>query len=617
MSRLQRGESWSGEFDVRHRSGRIMPIHVTNSPMRDERNQLIGIIGISTDITEQKKATKALGLSDMVYQAIGEAIIVVRVDGRIVAVNPAFTRLTGYAEAEVVGQPVDVLKPEGAAHFFPDESQPLLVKTGHWAGSIRCRQKCGELVLDWLRIDTIYDELGCDKLRVCMRSPITDQKRAKETIWQQANFDTLTGLPNRSMFRDRLEHEIEKAGRNARHLALMFIDLDQFKEVNDTLGHDIGDCLLKQAAQRLVLCVRGVDTVARIGGDEFTVTLGQLEDIGIVERVAHNIVQTLAQPFHVAGSTVYVSGSVGITLYPEDARYADVLIKNADQAMYAAKNNGRNQSQYFTHRMQHEAQVRMRIANDLRDALANHQFEVLYQPIVELASGDIHKAEALLRWRHPVRGMVYPAEFIPIAEQTGMITAIGEWVYCQATHQAEIWRKTIDPQFQISINMSPIQLRNRGSGSAPLSEHHPTSSVGQGCGNTPVIVEITEGLLLEPCDAVVNQLQLLRDAGIQLAIDDFGTGYSALSYLRKFRVDYLKIDKTFVTKLVENSDDLAMCEAIIVMAHKLGIKVIAEGIESQVERDLLARAGCDFGQGYLFARPISADLMGRLLADVQ
>jgi diguanylate cyclase (GGDEF)-like protein/PAS domain S-box-containing protein len=617
MARLRQGESWSGEFEVRHRDGRTMPIHVTNSPLRDERNELIGIIGISTDITEQKKIEKALRLSDMVYQAIGEAIMVVATDGRIVAINPAFARLTGYAEGEVVGCSADMLKPDHASHLFADQAQPLLSKTGHWAGAVWYRRKAGTLRQDWLRIDTIYDEQGRDKLRICMFSHMTDQKRAKETIWQQANFDSLTGLPNRSMFRDRLEHEIQKAGRAGLRLALMFIDLDQFKEVNDTLGHDIGDSLLKQAAQRLAVCVRGVDTVARLGGDEFTVILGELHaaDTGTVERVARAIVRALAQPFQVAHDTIHVSASIGITLYPEDGPDADILIKNADQAMYAAKDEGRNQFHYFTPRMQHRAQVRMRMVNDLRDALANHQFELAYQPIVALASVAIHKAEALLRWRHPLRGMVEPAEFIPIAEQTGMIAAIGDWVYAQVAHQAGMWRATVDPLFQVSVNMSPVQLRNRSAGSAALLAHCASEGMAWSGVNAPVIVEITEGLLLDSSDAVAEQLQLLRDAGVQLAIDDFGTGYSALSYLRRFHVDYLKIDQSFVARLDENRDDLSMCEAIIAMAHKLGIKVIAEGIERPEQRDLLARAGCDYGQGFLFSHPMSAALMGEMLAD--
>ncbi|SHG72403.1 EAL domain-containing protein [Massilia sp. CF038] len=610
MARLNRGESWIGEYEVRHRNGRTMQVHVTDSPLRNERNQMIGVIGVSTDITEKKRIEKALRLSGMVYKAIGEAIMVFDMQGRVEAINPAFTALTGYAEADIVGRNVDLLKCDAAAGLVPFEGQPVLSKTGHWAGSVRARRKSGEQVLEWLRIDTIYDESGCEKLRIGMFSPVTDQKRAKETIWRQANFDTLTGLPNRSMFRDRLEHESHKAARSGARLALMFIDLDQFKEVNDTLGHDTGDILLQQAAERLSACVRAVDTVARIGGDEFTVILGELDGATIVERVASQIVRAMAQPFYLGENSVYVSASIGITVFPDDARDVDSLIRNADQAMYAAKNQGRDQFRYFTQRMQHEALMRMRLSNDLRHALSNQEFELLYQPIVGLATGAIHKAEALLRWRHPVRGNVSPVEFIPVAEQTGMIVPIGDWVFQRATEQAAVWRERIDPQFQISVNLSPAQLRHVGNGGHRLPAWQPPVSAGA---SACAILEITENILLESNKAIMAQLQSMREAGVQLAIDDFGTGYSALSYLRKFHIDYLKIDRSFVTRLAANSDDLSMCEAIIAMAHKLDIKVIAEGIERAEQRDLLTQAGCDYGQGFLFAGPLpAASLCGML-----
>lgn len=613
MERLRQGESWSGEFQVRHRSGRIMPIHVTDSPLRNERNELTGIIGISTDMTEQRKVEQALRLSDMVYQALGEAILVLDMDGRIVAINPAFTRLTGYCESDLVGQDVAQIK-GGDTTAWPNDELKLVGRTRHWAGTVGTRCKTGTRRQEWLRIDTIFDQDGRAKMRLCMFSPVTDQKLADEMIWRQANFDTLTGLPNRSMFRDRLEHELLKCERAGQRLALMFIDLDQFKEVNDSLGHGIGDVLLKQVAERLATCVRGVDTVARIGGDEFTIIVGELDEPTIVERVARAVVQTLAQPFHIAHDKIYVSASVGITLYPEDAHGAADLIKNADQVMYAAKNHGRNRFHYFTQQMQEVAQERMLMINDLRGALASEQFELLYQPIISLTTGVVHKAEALLRWRHPVRGLVSPADFIPLAEQTGMIGDIGEWVYRHATDQAKIWRETIDPQFRVSVNLSPMQLKERAAGGAEQFTRRLAGKLSSDSTGAPATIEITEGVLLESSQAVLEQLQLLRDAGIELAIDDFGTGYSALSYLSNFHVDYLKIDESFVMKLREDSNDLAMCEAIIAMAHKLGIRVIAEGIENDQQRELLAQAGCDFGQGYLFARPLSADLMGAMLA---
>jgi diguanylate cyclase (GGDEF)-like protein/PAS domain S-box-containing protein len=555
------------------------------------------------NITERKMAETELRLSATVYKAIGEAIIVTDASNHILAINPAFTELTGYTEAEVVGQSTKMLTCGRNGKNFYRNMWHALEKTGHWQGKIWSRRKGGLESLDWLRINTIYDEHGAVQQLIGMYSRITDQKLAEQALWEQANFDTLTGLPNRSMFHDRLEQEIKKAHRANLPLALMFLDLDHFKDVNDTLGHDMGDLLLKEAARHLLHCVRETDTVARLGGDEFTVILGALDDTGKVERVAHSILHNLAQPFQLGLETVYISASIGITLYPNDATEISALLKNADQAMYAAKSQGRNQFHYFTPSMQDSAHRRMRLAGDLRGALAGNQFQVLYQPVVDLATGFIRKAEALLRWQHPVRGLVSPAEFIPIAEETGLINDIGEWVFQEATRQALRWRRLYHGQFQISVNMSPVQFRK-----ASVSHDTCVDSLQKQCrhshGNGEIVVEITEGVLLDASVAVTDQLLLFRDAGIQVSLDDFGTGYSSLSYLKKFHIDYLKIDQSFMLKLEADSDDMALCEAIVVMAHKLGLKVIAEGIETPRQRDLLAAAGCDFGQGYLFSKAV-------------
>jgi diguanylate cyclase (GGDEF)-like protein/PAS domain S-box-containing protein len=615
MARLQAGCSWSGEFLVRHRDGSTFPMHVTDSPIRDDQGRLIGVIGISTDISEWKKAERALNLSAMVYEAIGEAIMITAPDERIVAVNPAFTRLSGYSEQELIGQPARMLLAGMLGRQHNGEVLERLEKSGHAQGKVWTRHKDGAECAEWLRVDSIFDDRGQVKFRVNMFSGITDQKLAEDTIWRQANFDFLTGLPNRSMFHDRLEHELRKSHRSDLPLALMFIDVDHFKEVNDTLGHDTGDKLLREVASRLSSCVRQADTVARLGGDEFTVILGELDDLDSVERVAHAMLAALAKPFVIGPETLYLSGSIGITLFPHDATDVDTLLQNADQAMYAAKSRGRNQFGYFMPSMQRAAQNKMRTLNDLRAALAQGQLRVLYQPIVELSSGRIRKAEALLRWEHPQRGAVSPAEFIPLAEESGLIVAIGDWVFQQAFHQAMRWRGSIDPEFQISVNMSPAQFRRQSPGAgqplhAPHIRNHPV--LGRYAG-TEIVVEITEGMLMESTHSIHEQLLSFRESGIQMSLDDFGTGYSSLSYLKKFHIDYLKIDQSFVLKMVAGSDDLALCEAIVVMGHKLGIKVIAEGVETQEQRDLLAGAGCDFGQGYLFSRPLTAAQFDRLL----
>ena len=449
---------------------------------------------------------------------------------------------------------------------------------------------------------------------------ITHEKESDDLIWKQANFDALTGLPNRQMFHDRLAQEIKKADRDELKIALLFIDLDKFKEVNDTLGHSLGDIMLVETAHRIGECVRETDTVARLGGDEFTIILPELDDSSYVGRVAENILQKLVEPFDLANETAYISASIGITLYPDDATGIEHLLKNADQAMYAAKDKGRNRFDYFTPSMQQAAQTRLKLINELRSALAAGQFMVYYQPIVELATGRIHKAEALIRWQHPKLGLVSPAQFIPLAEETGLIIGIGDWVFRQSARQVKRWRALQNPEFQISVNMSAFQISVNMSPTQFRSADSPYKTwfiylreldlPGQS-----INIEITEGLLLDAGPEVTGKLLEFRDAGIQVAIDDFGTGYSSLAYLKKFSIDYLKIDQSFVQNLASDPDDMALSEAIIVMAHKLGLKVIAEGVETEEQRKLLADAGCDYAQGYLFSRPVPAEEFEKFLKD--
>nr|MDP2192508.1 EAL domain-containing protein [Rhodoferax sp.] len=431
---------------------------------------------------------------------------------------------------------------------------------------------------------------------------ISERKKSAALIWQQAHFDALTGLPNRNMLRDRLEHEIKKRRRDGLQLACLFIDLDHFKEVNDTLGHDSGDLLLVEAARRIRDCVRESDTVARMGGDEFTVVLTELPDASHLEGILEKLLHALASVFQLGNEQVFVSASIGVTMYPLDGTEIEDLFKNADQALYVAKGAGRNRFSFFTPALQETAQTRVRLANDLRVGLIDQQFRVLYQPIIELATGAIHKAEALIRWQHPTHGLISPAAFIPIAEACGLIVDIGEWVFQQAAHQVQQWRTALDPHFQISINKSRVQFHHDGSASkAWIKQLQALGLPGES-----VMLEITEGLLLGSSTSVAEQLLELREVGIQVSLDDFGTGYSSLSCLQKYDIDFIKIDQSFVRLLIADSADLALCKAIIVMAHELGIKVIAEGVETLLQRDLLAAAGCDYAQGHLFARPMSA-----------
>ena len=554
-------------------------------------------------------AEESLRLAASVYESSSEGIIITNADNQIIGVNPAFTKITGYALQEVVGKDPKVLSSRRHDAAFYQAMWHDINTTGHWQGEVWDQRKDGEVYPKWLTINSVFNEDGTVQQRVAMFTDITQKREAENKIWRQANFDFLTALPNRQMFYDRLDQDIKKSHRASQPLALMFLDLDRFKEVNDTLGHDRGDVLLKEAANRLSSCVRETDTVARLGGDEFTIILGELDDLASVDRVAQDILRKLAEPFQLGEEVVYVSASIGVTLYPEDATDIETLLKNADQAMYAAKDQGRNRYSYFTPSMQQAVQTRMQIANDLRVALAGNQFWIAYQPIVELATGSIHKAEALLRWQHPTQGLISPAAFIPVAEDTGLIVGIGDWVFHEAAQQAKRWCESLHPAFQISVNKSPVQFHNEGQTHLAWYEHlRQLGLPGQS-----ITVEITEGLLLDASPVVADRLLEFRDAGIQIAIDDFGTGYSALSYLKKFDIDYLKIDQSFTRNLASGSDDLALCEAIIVMAHKLDMKVIAEGVETEEQKTLLAAAGCDYAQGYLFSRPVRAEEFEKLL----
>ncbi|HYG12866.1 MAG TPA: EAL domain-containing protein, partial [Methylophilaceae bacterium] len=439
-------------------------------------------------------------------------------------------------------------------------------------------------------------------------SDISEKRRMDETIWQHANFDSLTGLPNRRLFRDRLNQEILKSQRTGLPMALFFIDLDQFKEVNDLLGHDVGDMLLGEASKRICACVRQSDTVARLGGDEFTTIVSELEDVANVESVAQKIIAALSEPFHLGDEVIYLSASLGITMYPADADNAERLIRNADQAMYAAKNAGRNQFSYFTRSMQEEALARLRLIGDLRHALEYGQLKAYYQPVVDLSTGNIVKAEALLRWDHPHFGLLQPPAFIPLAEESGLIHEIGNWIFMEAALSSRQWTEQLGELFPISVNKSPVQLvsQNKGINWAQHLE-------ALGMEGSSITIEITESLLLNASTNVHNKLLRYREAGLEIAIDDFGTGYSSMAYLKKFDVDYLKIDRSFIRDMTHDAGNLTIVKSVIVMAHELGLKVIAEGIENEEQRQLLAEAGCDFGQGFLYAEPLPAQQFETLL----
>ena len=542
---------------------------------------------------------------DFLSKYANDIILLMDEAGNIIEVNDRAETAYGYARLDLLGKNIRYLLASSKLADF----------------EIRWNQLKREQSLIFETVNVHHDgsdfpvEISARMIKTedtwfvqCIIRDITEKKRSEELIWQQANFDPITGLANRRMFMETLHHEIRKAARARLPLALMFLDLDKFKDVNDTLGHAIGDLLLQRVAERLKRCVRETDSIARLGGDEFTVILSGLVSFSSVNRVAKNILAEIAEPFILEGNKVHISSSIGITFFPEDAEDVETLLKNADQAMYAAKNEGGDCYHYFTPSMQEAVQTRIHLINDLRDALDKKQFEVVYQPILNLASSTIDHAEALIRWHHPVRGVISPAEFIPLAEETGMIQELSDWVFLEAARQVKKWRALI-PEFKLGINVSPVQFKNGGIDIHAWFDHLNDLKLSPNA----IIIEITEGLLLDVNDSITRQLLEFRDAGIAVALDDFGTGYSSLSYLTRLDIDYIKIAQTFMHNIAHSKDDKTLCEAITVMTHKLGMKVIAEGVEYQDQLDILVSMGCDFAQGFWVSQTLSADDCEKLI----
>jgi diguanylate cyclase (GGDEF)-like protein/PAS domain S-box-containing protein len=571
-----------------------------------------------TDITQQKRTQHELEIANerlnLAIEGVGDGVWEWDIVNNVSRLSRRTKEIAGYGDDELSANRDDWI---GRIH--PDDrpraDTTLQACLKGLTPSYFCeyRLRCKDGSWKWVLSRGIVVTRDADNRPLRMTGMVTDiseRKQADERVWQHANFDALTGLPNRRLFRDRLEQEVRKAQRNGHLIALLFIDLDRFKQVNDLLGHDAGDLLLVQAGQRIRGCVRDTDTVARLGGDEFTVILSELESMDHVECLSQKILETLGKPFCLGKEVAYVSGSVGVTLYPADAATPEELIRKADLAMYTAKNAGRNCFSYFTQSMDEKAHRRLRLSGALRNALQGGEFEVYYQPVIDLNDDRIVKAEALLRWHHPDLGWIEPSSFIPLAEESDMIVEIGNWVFRQAAGCSRRWGNRLGMPFQISVNKSPVQFLSR-----PEKEDWLQHLQHLGLPGKCIVVEITEGLLLHASVTVTDKLLEYRDAGIQVAIDDFGTGYSSMAYLKKFDIDYLKIDRSFVCDIGADADSRTIAESMIVMAHRLGLKVIAEGIETVEQRDLLRAAGCDYGQGFLFSPPLPAAQFERLFVD--
>ena len=442
---------------------------------------------------------------------------------------------------------------------------------------------------------------------------ISARKSAELLIWQQANIDALTQLPNRRLFNNHLHESVQSHLTTSSSFVLMFLDLDNFKTINDTHGHKAGDLLLIEASKRISGCIRKQDIASRLGGDEFTIILNDIETPETTERIADSILKALSSPFHIDLEAFHVSASIGITNYPDDSSSQDVLLMNADQAMYEAKALGRNRYCYFSMEMRTSAQTRMKTINELREAVEKEQFEVYYQPIVCFKTGKITKAECLLRWNHPTQGLLGADSIIRLAEETKMIVEIGNWVFYKAAEELAKWRRDYEPDLCISVNTSPAQYIDDDCVVGDWYDHMDKLGLPYNC----LVVEITEGLLIDLTDSVKTKLDAFRNGGVKIALDDFGTGYSSLSYLQEIESDFLKIDRTFVKNIISDAKTRALCNEIIKIAHIYDTKVIAEGIETIEQSKMLAENGCDFGQGYLYSRAVPAKEFEKLLLQQQ
>jgi diguanylate cyclase (GGDEF)-like protein/PAS domain S-box-containing protein len=561
------------------------------------------LLNIVKDCISLRSRREEWWFKSAVFQKSSLAMTITDANKRIVSVNDAFCNITGYTIEEVINCNPRLLSSGKHDAEFYQQMWHSIYATGHWSGEIWNMRKNGELFLEWITINAIKNE-DDEVVSYCsVFADITERQAVDNAIKRLSYYDDLTELPNRRSFKIKLNQEIERAEKNQLGLAVLFLDLDNFKQINDTLGHEYGDLVLNETAGRLRQCIQDDDLIARLGGDEFTICVTAIEKNDI-DNIAQKILSKIAsKPFQIYDETIHLSVSIGVSIYPDHAQEASFLLKNADQAMFYAKEQGRNCAQFFTPAMQISAIEKKNLIQDIRLAIKNEEFELFYQPIVELQTSSLHKAEALIRWHHPEKGLISPDSFIPIAEETGLIKEIGDWVYKQAVRQSMMWRTKINIHFQISINKSPKEFTSDESVHNSCIEYLTMKDFPTDC----IAIEITEGVMMDSKAAITKQLRSFHDKGIQISLDDFGTGYSSLSYLKKFDIDYIKIDQQFVKHVDSNSDDQALCRAIIAMAHALDIKVIAEGIETIGQRAFLLNAGCDYGQGYLFSKPVKAE----------
>ncbi|OMF20259.1 hypothetical protein BK127_04645 [Paenibacillus sp. FSL H7-0331] len=608
---IHRDGKWQGEIWNRRKNGEIYPEWLSIHSVKDENGILLHYVGMFSDITHRKHTISKLRLHAQVFSNSSEGIMITDKQLKILSVNQAFTTMTGYTEEEAAGHTPRLLHSGLQNQFFYIKMWETIHTTGLWEGEIWNKRKNGEIYPEWLSITTLRNETGAITNYIGMFTDITERKQSEEHLKYLAHFDKLTGLPNRTLLSELVNAAITKTVQTNQKLAIFFIDLDRFKMVNDSLGHNIGDKLLQQVADRLSSVVRMNDIVSRLGGDEFIIVLQDLQEQEEARQIAMHLISSINKPFWVDDNELYINASIGICMYPTHGGDFDTLLKHADLAMYQAKLQ-KGGYQFFNESILSTFLRKLDLENELRWAIARNQLTLHYQPQVNALTGVLEGMEALLRWNHPTLGSVPPAEFIPIAEETGVIMEIDKWVLKEVCAQLNRWLTASLTVPSIAVNLSARQFL------APdLATSIRDIVIETCCDPQQIVIEITESSSMHDMESVLHILREIKSFGFQIAIDDFGKGYSALGYMKLFPIDILKIDKSFVQELTSDSKSLVITKAIIDMSHGMKLRVIAEGVETMEQIECLQTMKCDLVQGYVIDRPMPCEqLEARYLREV-
>ncbi|MBN2866710.1 MAG: EAL domain-containing protein [Thiotrichales bacterium] len=579
-------------------------------PVKNKQNEAYAIGSILTDITERKAIEKHLKLSQDIIDHTHEGILVTDHQLNITQINIAYSEITGFSLRDLVNKTPRIFQPDIHEKLFYQHLWKKLDETGHWSGEFWDFKKDGSRFPQWLSISTIYDQNKNITNYVGILHDISEIKETETKLEQLAYFDPLTKLPNRTLFKERLNQELLLCHNQKSNLAILLVDLDEFKMVNDTLGHSVGDELLKLVSQRFLQNIQDTDTVARLGGDEFIILLPFLENIERATEIAKNIIGAAKQTFTIHDQSVNISASIGIAIYPSDGDTAETLFKNADLALYKAKDTGRNTFKFFSKELQTRANEHIKLKKELQDALVNNEFDVYYQPKINLKTNQVMGMEALIRWNHPSKGLVYPDQFISFSEQSGLIIPIGQYVLNKACRETQQWSEQFNIPLHISVNLSTKQFKDKD-----LLHTIQQSLKESALPAHQLELEITESSVMDDVDKAIEIMNQIYQDGVQIALDDFGTGYSSLAYLKCFPIHTIKIDRSFIKDILTDPDDRAIIESVILLSEKLQIENVAEGVEQIEQLDYLKAHNCQIAQGYLFSKPLNANDFMQFLND--